>query len=81
MGDLKSREEFERNFFLLKESKISFSNQTKTSMESLMKVRYLPNKRIDFLTVNESARLLANMSVMFDHDFLQKEIEQTDKTE
>lgn len=76
MGDLKSREEFERNFFLLKESKISFSNQTKISMESLMKVRYLPNKRIDFLTVNESARLLANMSVMFDHDF-----EQTDKTE
>jgi hypothetical protein len=31
------------------------------SMEGILKVRKLPNGRIDFLSVNEQARLNANM--------------------
>lgn len=32
-----------------------------TGERGLGKVRYLPNSRIDLLTINESARLIANM--------------------
>lgn len=40
------------------------------SPDSLLKVRYLPNGRIDLLSIDESARLHANMSYQmrnFDH--------------
>jgi uncharacterized protein YecA (UPF0149 family) len=36
--------------------------------QGLQKVRKLPNGRIDFLSVNESARLHANMQNQFDND-------------
>jgi len=60
-----TREEFEYGFHLLSNSlsnnKIQFSSQAMVGVEGLKKLRYLPNGRIDFLSVNESARLQANM--------------------
>ncbi len=61
----KTREEFEYGFQLLTNSlnnnKMQFSPQAMAGVEGLKKLRYLPNGRIDFLSVNESARLQANM--------------------
>ncbi|WP_017496414.1 AVAST type 1 anti-phage system protein Avs1c [Flavobacterium sp. WG21] len=62
---LSSRKEFERHFHLLNEmlaeGKLKFSLQSQRSIDGLQKMRRLPNCRIDFNTVNESARLTANM--------------------
>lgn len=59
----RTRSEFERNFNILAEkmrySRISIARGVKT--DGIERVRYLPNKRIDFLSVNESARLMANI--------------------
>jgi hypothetical protein len=60
-----NRREFERNFHLLKEAmmngEMTFSYEVEKSVENgILKVRYLENGRCNFLTVNESARLLAN---------------------
>ena len=58
----KTRAEFERNLNLLQarliNNKISFAKGIST--EGLLKVRFLPNGRIDFLSVDESTRLQAN---------------------
>lgn len=60
-----TREEFEYGFHLLRNSlknnKMHFSSQAIAGVEGLKKLRYLPNGRIDFLSVDESARLQANM--------------------
>jgi hypothetical protein len=60
-----TRAEFERRFFLLREQimrgKMSFPSDIKMSELGLLQVRQLPNGRIDFLSVNEMARLTANM--------------------
>lgn len=57
-----TRSEFEHRFHLLenhmKNGKLSIARNI--SMEGLQKVRRLPNGRLDFLSVDESARLLAN---------------------
>lgn len=61
-----TRAEFERRFHLLKEQiqrgKMHFAIGTTLGLE---KIRLLPNGRIDFLSVNESARLQANMMEQF----------------
>jgi hypothetical protein len=61
-----TREEFERNFHVLaekmKEGKIKFARGLDRTINGLLRVRKLPNGRIDFLTVDESARLMANMT-------------------
>lgn len=61
-----TRAEFEHRFNLLenicKNGKMHISRDF--SMESLMKVRRLPNGRLDFLSVDELARLNANMMLM-----------------
>jgi len=44
-------------------------------MDSLMRVRYLPNGRIDFLSVDEMARLNANTSGHFTEEFLEELME------
>jgi hypothetical protein len=58
----KTRAEFERNLNLLQarlvNNKISFAKGIST--EGLLQVRFLPNRRIDFLSVDESTRLHAN---------------------
>lgn len=60
-----TRTEFEYRFHLLKDmmEKDKFKVNQGISIEGLLKVRYLPNGRIDFLSVNEQARLTANMMV------------------
>lgn len=64
-----SRREFERNFHitfeLLREGKMKFSEGLDGTIDSLLRVRYLPNGRIDFLSVNEMARLHVNTTANF----------------
>ena len=58
-----NRSDFEHRFHVLahimEEGKFHISSDI--SVESLMMVRNLPNGRIDFLSVDEMARLMANM--------------------
>ncbi|MDI5874903.1 AVAST type 1 anti-phage system protein Avs1c [Shewanella xiamenensis] len=58
-----TRSEFELRFHylhnIIKQGK--FHVNANISMEGVLKVRKLPNGRIDFLSVNEQARLNANM--------------------
>lgn len=65
MNTPKTRAEFERNFNIMNEmminDKIRFASGLHRAVNSLMKVRVLPNGRIDFLSVDESARLQVNM--------------------
>lgn len=64
-----TRAEFEHRFHLLKEQiqrgKMHFAIGTTRGIE---KIRFLPNGRIDFLSVNESARLQANMMTQFQNE-------------
>lgn len=72
-----TRAEFERRFHLLRErmqnGKISFADRGMTL--GLLKVRFLPNGRIDFLSVNESARLNANMMAQFENNAFKAMVE------
>jgi hypothetical protein len=57
-----TRAEFERRFHLLREQIRKGKFFVARGMTAgIDKVRFLPNRRIDFLSVNESARLQANM--------------------
>lgn len=60
-----TRAEFERNFHLLHRKlelqQISSASHLMHTLEGLEHVRRLPNGRVDFLSVDESARLQANM--------------------
>ena len=60
----KKRTEFERNIQLLSDSilqkKFFMSHKNPGYLRSLTAVNYLPNKRLNFGTVNETARLAAN---------------------
>ncbi|MDD2501181.1 MAG: hypothetical protein PHN92_10215 [Geobacter sp.] len=72
-----TRAEFERRFHLLrerlKEGKMYFADRKMTL--GIQKVRFLPNGRIDFLSVNESARLKANMMAQYDREDFKKMVE------
>jgi len=65
-----SRFEFERKLNMLAEKiisrRISFARQTWKTVNSLTKVRKLPNGRIDLNTVDEMVRLTANSISHFD---------------
>mgnify|MGYP003679413377 CR=1 FL=1 len=78
-----TREEFERNFNLLhhqlEEGKMQFP--INYPMDSLMRVRHLPNGRIDFLSVDEMARLNANTTGHFTEEFLEGVKEHQDHRE
>ncbi len=58
-----TRAEFEErmNYFCeqMKQGKVHFSRQV-GGVDSVLAVRYLPNGRIDLLSIDESARLQAN---------------------
>ncbi len=66
-----TRREFERNFHLshrqLEEGRLRFP--VDYPMDSLLRVRCLPNGRIDFLSVDEMARLNANSTGHFTEEF------------
>lgn len=63
----KRRAEFERAFHFLAEQmqqdKFKIPGGSESFIHSLRSVRLLPNGRIDFLSVDEQARLNANMSL------------------
>lgn len=60
-----SRKEFEHNMHLLKESaekgQIKLAKSNKRSIKGIMNARYAPNQRVNLHTVDEMARLMANM--------------------
>lgn len=64
MNTPRTRAEFERNFNLLhrqiKDGKFHVAQGLSRAIEGILRVRFLPNGRIDFLSVDESARLEAN---------------------
>lgn len=65
MNTPRTRAEFERNFHLLhrqiEDGKFHVAQGLRRSIEGIIRVRFLPNGRIDFLSVDEAARLEANM--------------------
>ena len=69
-----TRAEFERNFHLLYrqiiDGKLHFAQGI--SMDGLGRVRFLPNGRIDFLSIDETARLYANSMAHFDTKIIQE---------
>jgi hypothetical protein len=72
------RAEFEHRFHLLKEQinqgKFHFSANVTLGIHGIEKVRFLPNGRIDFLSVNESARCLVNTSTQFQSEAMKEMI-------
>lgn len=58
-----TRSEFELRFYCLHNIIMQgrFQEGSHANMDGIRKVRKLPNGRIDFLSVNEEARLHANM--------------------
>lgn len=64
-----TRAEFEERIHLLKDhminGKIKIASHLTAIPESLLAVRYLPNRRIDLLSINEMARLQGNMLHQF----------------
>lgn len=65
MNTPRTRAEFERNLNLLhrqiKDGKVHIAPGLSRLLDGLARVRSLPNGRIDFLSVDELARLDANM--------------------
>lgn len=57
-----TRAEFEYRFHLLKDRMENgkFHVHRGVSLEGLRKIRYLPNGRVDFLSVDEQARVTVN---------------------
>lgn len=86
MNTPSTRAEFERNFNLLHhqivEGKLHFAQGLRRSLDGLMRVRHLPNGRIDFLSVDESARNLANSSSQFSEEnfpnMMEEEVHESD---
>ena len=63
-----SRAEFEECMQMVREQLIQgklMFNKGLRGPESLLKVRLLPNRRIDLLSIDESARLRGNMARQF----------------
>lgn len=76
MNTPSTRPEFERNFNLLhrqiKDGKFFVQEGLARSIAGITRVRFLPNGRIDFLSVDESARLQANMMSQFSEESFQQ---------
>lgn len=62
MNTPRTRAEFERAFYLLQRhiADGKFHVPIDYRLDSIARVRFLPNGRIDFLSIDESARLNAN---------------------
>lgn len=62
-----SRKEFEHNMHLLKEraenGQIHLTKSSMRSIKGMMNARYAPNRRVNLHTINEMARLMANMMI------------------
>ena len=60
-----TRAEFEMRIFMVREQIQAGKMHVGPLIDDLTKVRCLPNGRIDMLSVNEAARLNANMTYRF----------------
>ena len=73
-----TREDFERNINLLREAvnngKFHMRKDDERTADGLIRVRSLPNGRIDFLTIDEGTRLLANMQAHNWGNFLKEKM-------
>jgi len=80
MNTPRNRAEFERNFHLLHrqivDGRFHIAQGLLRSLDGIARVRFLPNGRIDFLSVDESARLQANMMNQFSEETLQEQIKE-----
>lgn len=78
MNTPRTRCEFERNFALLHRQLAEgrFRFPIDYPMDSILRVRYLPNGRVDFLSVDEMARLNANTTGHFTEEFFEELKEQ-----
>jgi len=80
MDTPRTRAEFERNFQLLaqqiKDGKFFVQEGLSRSIAGITRVRFLPNGRTDFLSVDESARLQANMMNQFSEDSFQEGLQE-----
>ena len=76
----KTRSEFEKRFFILAE-KLRQEKYHMSTPGGLDKVRSLPNGRLDFLSVNEMARLQANSLSHFDSSAIRKLIDEQEKND
>lgn len=78
MRSPQTRAEFERRLHLLHErlrqGKMYFSSNVVRGIDGLQRVRMLPNGRIDFLSVDESTRLQANMMDQFQEELSNPEV-------
>lgn len=76
-----NREEFERRFNILYHQVVSgkmyFGPQAEKAVEGLLKLRKMKNGRLDMLTIDESARLQANMAVQFSDSVLDSLLKNT----
>jgi len=70
---INSRKEYERNLYVLLEKmehgKASFPYELERQVESLLNTRKTPNLRINFITVDEQSRSLANSIAMITDRF------------
>lgn len=74
-----TRADFERRFHLLLESMRRGTYHVSHGMTGgIEKVRFLPNGRIDFLSVNESARLQANSIAQFQGEAIKAMVDNQD---
>jgi hypothetical protein len=73
----RTRAEFERNFHLLRrqieDGRFHVPSDFR-SLESLARLRFLPNGRMDFLSVDEMARMQANMMAQFSEESFQEQL-------
>lgn len=70
-----TRAEFERRFHFLREQICQGKFHIAQGMAlGIEEIRYLPNGRIDFLSVNELARLQANMMTQFQSQVFKEEL-------
>ena len=80
----RTRAEFERNFHLLRkqmeDGKLHFFKSVSRQLDGLFRVRLLPNGRIDFLSVDESARLQANMMNKFSEESFQERFKDSQRS-
>lgn len=71
----KNRNEFERNLSILVESALNRNVNLPPNRKlknSLLSARYSPNRRMNFLTIDESTRLFANSLANFDKSDFKK---------
>lgn len=83
MNTPRNRAEFERNFHLLHRliEDGRFHVVEGVSLDGLRRVRCLPNGRLDLLSIDESARLQANMMAQFSDESFQEQLNDQKQTE